>query len=150
VPRHDDDPIEDLITRSRERAHHFRAWLEQLRAGDPAFADASMLYPDDMGEWQAAVYLLTGCQEVWHALAHDVLGDVSIGPVIDELERPRRPWSGSENTVMLWAAHFWDVDRWPARFPYVFETYYFHRWTSACHLHKKIPPALTTTAGGTR
>lgn len=25
----------------------------------PAFAEASALYPDDKGEWQAAIYLLT-------------------------------------------------------------------------------------------
>src|ERR1700676_3962576 len=94
VPPHDDDPIEDLITRVRERAHQFDVWLDQLRAGDPAFAEASTLYLDDIGKWQAAVSHLTGCQEVWLALAQDVLADVSIAPVVDELERPRRPWSG--------------------------------------------------------
>ena len=42
-------------------------------------------------------------------------------PVIEDVESPRRPWASSEDAVMRWAAHFWDVDRRPANFPYVFE-----------------------------
>lgn len=38
----------------------------------------------------------------------------------------------------------WDVDRWPAKFPYVFEQFYFYQFT-ACHLRQRIPPALTVT-----
>ena len=69
MPLHDDEPLGDLLAGSRDRAQQFNVWLDQLRAGDPAFAEASLLYPDDMGEWQAAVYLLTGCDQVWLALA---------------------------------------------------------------------------------
>ena len=74
---------------------------------------------------------------------------MSIAPVIYELEDRRRAWSSSEDAVMRWAAHFWD-DRWPARFPHVFETYYFRRWVTACHLYKRITPGLPTDTGGDR
>jgi hypothetical protein len=150
VPLHNDEPLEDLLACSRDRAQQFNIWLDQLRAGDPAFAEASLLYPDDMGEWQAAVYLLTGCDQVWLALAQNVLTEVSIAPVINELEGRRRAWSSSEDAVVRWAAHFWDVDRWPAKFPHVFETYYFRRWITACHLYKRITPALPSMTGGER
>jgi hypothetical protein len=139
VPQHDDELIEDLLSRSRDREQRFNVWLDQLRAGDPAFAEASLFYPADMGEWHAAVYLLTGCDQVWLALAQHVLSDVSIAPVINELEDNRRAWSSSEDAVMRWAAPFWDVDRWPAKFPHVFEAYYFRRW---------VTPATST--GGSR
>jgi hypothetical protein len=44
---------------------------------------------------------------------------------------------------MQWAAHLWDVDRYPAKHPYKFEAFYFQRWITALHLHGSIPPALT-------
>jgi hypothetical protein len=116
----------------------------------PRSPEASLHYPADMGEWQAAVYLLTGCDQVWLALAQHVLGDVSIAPVINELEDRRRAWSSSEDAVMRWAAHFWDVDRWPAKFPYVFEMYYFRRWVTACHLYRRITPAVPSGTEGER
>jgi hypothetical protein len=141
----DDDPIEDVLARARHRSKRCTAWLDQLRAGDPPFAEASALYPEDMSEWQSAVYLLTGNDLVWGALGRDVIGQRSIGPAIDDLEEPRRAWSSSEDAVMAWAAHFWDVDRKPAKFPYVFEQFLFYRWITACHLRQRIPPALTVT-----
>jgi hypothetical protein len=150
VPLHDNELLEAPLARSRDLAQQFDVWLDQLRADDPAFAEAPLLYPADMGEWQAAVYLLTGCDQVWLALAQHVLGDVSVAPVMTELEDHRRAWSSSEDAVMRWAAHFWDVDRWPAKFPHVFETFYFRRWVTACHLHKRITPALLTDTGGER
>jgi hypothetical protein len=143
----DDDPIEDVLARSRDRSERFKVWLEHLRSGDPAFSEASALYPDDMDEWQAAVYLLSGCGEVCAALGADVLADRSMAPVVHELEKPGRAWSSSEGAVMQWAAHFWDVDRHPATFPYVFEQFYFQRWVTACHVRKHMPPALTVTSG---
>jgi hypothetical protein len=150
VPLHNDEPLEDLLARSRDHAQQFNVWLDQLREGDPALGEASLHYPADMGEWQAAVYLLTGCNQVWLTLAQHVLGDVSIAPVINELEDRHRAWSSSEDAVMRWATHFWDVNRWPAKFPYVFETYYFRRWVTACHLYRRITPALPSGAGGER
>jgi hypothetical protein len=47
----DEDPVEQILARS------FGRWLEHLRSGDPAFAEASGSYPSDMSEWQSAVYL---------------------------------------------------------------------------------------------
>jgi hypothetical protein len=150
VPPRDDEPLETLLARSGDRAQQFNVWLHQLRGGDPAFAEASLVYPADMGEWQAAVYLLTGCDQVWLALAQHVLGGTSIAPVINELEDGRRAWSSSETAVMRWTAHFWDVNRWPAKFPYVFETYYFRRLITACHLYRKLTPDLLGDMGGER
>jgi hypothetical protein len=88
VPLHDDEPLEDLLAQSRYHAQQFNIWLDQLRAGDPAFAEASPLYPDDMGEWQAAVYLLAGCDQVWLPLAQNVLTEVSIAPVYQRARAP--------------------------------------------------------------
>jgi hypothetical protein len=103
----DDDPLEEMFARARDRAERFQLWLEQLPSGDPGFAAASALYPLDMSEWQAAMYLLTGCEGVCGALGADVLVDRSIAPVVRELEQPRRPWASSENAIMQWACHFW-------------------------------------------
>ena len=50
---------------------------------------------------------------------------------------------------MEWAAHFWDVSRWPAKFPYAFQEFYVRRWIAAC-LYKTIPPALAITGRGKR
>lgn len=130
----DQDPLKETFARGLDRSQRFKRRLEHLRSGDPSFAQASALYPDDMGEWQAAVYLLTGCEVVWAATRTAVLADRSIASLIDELQDPHRAWASSEETVMQWAAHFWDVERWPAKFPYVFEELYFQRWITACHL----------------
>jgi hypothetical protein len=51
---------------------------------------------------------------------------------------------------MQWAAHFWDVDRHSAKFPYVFESFLFQRFISACHLRQRVAPALMITSGGRR
>jgi hypothetical protein len=144
----DDDPVEEILARSRDRAERFGAWPEQLRVGDPTFAEASALYPWDMSEWQAAVYRLTGCEQVWGTVGAAVLAERSIAPVLREIKNPGRAWSSSEKPGMTWAAHFWDVD--PARFPAVFESFYFRRWITACHLRQQMPPALTVSGGERR
>jgi hypothetical protein len=77
----DDDPLEDARERDRDRAERYGAWLEHLRAGDPAFAEASALYPRDMSEWESAVYLLTGNDGVRGELGGRVMQERSIGPV---------------------------------------------------------------------
>lgn len=150
MPPHDDHPLEDPFARERAHAHQFSLWRDQLRSSDPKFAEASTLYPGDTAEWQAATYLLTGCHETWRTLAHDVLSDLSIAPVITELEHPSRGWSHSEHTILQWAAHFWDVDRWPAKFPYMFDEPNFHRWITACHLYQRRAPAPTIPSAGLR
>ncbi len=50
MPLHDDEPLEDLLAGSRDRAQQFNVWLDQLRAGDLAFAQASALPSDTGGE----------------------------------------------------------------------------------------------------
>jgi hypothetical protein len=124
-------------------------WLTQLVAavgelhqGDSSFAKASVLYPEDMGEWQAAVYLLSGSWVVWERLGTVVMESRSIGPVIEELEEPTYAWSGGEREVLVWAAHFWDLQGQPAHFPYRFDSVNFHRWVVACHLRKGVAPQL--------
>ena len=78
-PGGEEEPLEQTLADARDRAERFEAWLEQLRAGDPAFAEASSLYPWDMSEWQGGVYLLTGCDLVWSALAANVIAAQSSG-----------------------------------------------------------------------
>lgn len=52
--------------------------------------------------------------------------------------------------VIRWAAHYWDADRWPAEFRYVFKEVHFRRWITAFDLCKRIPPAFTVTTGAAR
>jgi hypothetical protein len=115
-------------------------FINQLRAQDPAFAEASVLYPDDMGEWQAAVYLLTGCDPVWRVLGAAAMAEHSMAPIISEIENPRRAWSASEDEVMAWAAHFWELRRYPAKFPSTFQSFLFERWIAALHLRDGRAP----------
>ena len=115
-------------------------FIERLRAQDPAFAEASVLYPDDMGEWQAAVYLLTGCDRVWRVLGAVATAERSMAPIISEVANPRRAWSASEDEVMSWAAHFWELRRYPANFPSTFHGPLFDRWIAALHLRDGRAP----------
>jgi hypothetical protein len=64
--------------------------------------------------------------------------------------RPRRAWRASEDAVMQRAAHFWDVNRHPAKFPYSFQEFYFYRWIIAVHLREHLPPALIVADGSER
>jgi hypothetical protein len=109
------------------------------------FAEAWAADPADTAEWQAATYLLTGCHETWRTLGQDVLEAVSLAPVFTELEHPSRGWSHSEHTILQWAAHFWDVELWSAKFPYMFDEPNFHRWITACHLYHRTAPAPPIT-----
>jgi hypothetical protein len=140
-----EDPLDETLRLAAERRERYRQFLEGLRASDPSFAEASVLQADDMNEWQGAVYLLTGNDEVWRAIGGAVLQERSIGPVVHELEQPRRAWSSSQRGVMIWAAHMWDVNRHEARFPYSFEAFLFNRWITALHLRHGSPPALSIT-----
>jgi hypothetical protein len=99
------------------------------------------LGPDDWGEWQAAVYLLSGNDVVWAHFGAAVMARRSIGVVAEASEGGQGPSASSEREVMRWAAHFWDVDRCPARFPYVFETFLFRRRATALHLRKTVAAA---------
>jgi len=136
----DNDPLEDIFAEAREERVRYDAFLAALRESDPVFAKASPLLPNDI--WQAAVYLLAGSDEIWPALGGRVLHDRSLGPVICELDDPRRPWSSSEHQVLVWSAHLWDADRHQARFPYEFDRYNFRRWITAVHLRGGLAPAF--------
>lgn len=117
------------------------AFIAQLRARDPAFAEASVLHPDEMGEWQAAVYLLTGCEPVWGALGAAVMADRSMLPVHTELHQPTIVWAQLDLEVMAWVMHLWDYQRNPAELPY-FDRPLFDRWIIALHLRQGLVPAV--------
>lgn len=118
----------------------FADFIDRLRAQDPDFAEASVLYEDDMGEWQSAVYLLSGCEPIWRALGTVLMAERSMAPVLDEVKNPQRAWSASEDEVMAWAAHFWDLHRHPANFPSTFQGSLFDRWIAALHLRDGRAP----------
>jgi hypothetical protein len=116
-------------------------FLDRLRDQDPAFAKASVLYDDEMGEWQAAVYLLTGCEPVWKALGAAVIAERSMVPVFGEIFNAKRAWTANEGEAMAWAAHFWDARGHRANFPSSFQGPLFDRWITALHLRQGRAPA---------
>jgi hypothetical protein len=150
VQPHDDQPIQAILTRLRSRDQQFLVWIDGLCDNDPTFAQASLLHDDDWGEWQAAVYLLTGCLKAWTALGPEILASRSIWPVVQELDHGHRGWSSSELLLLRWAAHFWDVGLSEVSFPYSFDDGNFRRWITACHLYKHIPPAHEDTSEAAR
>lgn len=134
------DPLSAAIERASAAERSFGSFVAGLRDADASFAEASVLHPEDMGEWQAPVYLLSGCWVVWTRLGDAVMRSRSIGPVVEELEDPTYGWSGGEREVLVWAAHFWNYARNPAHFPYRFDGSNFARWIVACHLYKGLAP----------
>jgi hypothetical protein len=73
--------------------------------------------------------------EVWQSvnrfrLRVNSIAERSLGPVIRELANPRRAWSSSEEAIMAWAAHLWDVERNPALFPRGLRRVLLQRWGS--------------------
>jgi hypothetical protein len=142
------DPDDEALARARDRTERYGVWLEHLRGGDPALAEASALYPPDMSEWQSPVCLLTGNVGVWRELGGRVMQERSIGPVIEDLDSPGAPMGVEPGCGDAMDGAFWDVDRWPAKCPYVFEQFLFYGWVTACHLRQRIPPALTATGAG--
>jgi hypothetical protein len=136
------DPLSAAIDRANADASAFASFLARLRDTDPRFAEVSALHKDEMGEWQAAVYLLSGSWVVWGKLGGAVMQSRSIGPVVEELEESTYGWSGGEREVLVWAAHFWDLERYPAHFPYRFDRCNFRRWIVACQLRKGFAPVL--------
>ena len=145
----DDFPLEDAGARARDRAERYGVWLEYLRGGDPAFAEASALYPLDMSGWQSAVYLLTGNDGVWGELGSRAMQERSIGPVSEELESPRRPWASSQDAVIAVGGAFLGCGPLAGEVPlYVFEPFLFYGWGHGVPLRQRIPPALTVTGAG--
>jgi len=150
VSQPDLNPNGDILTQLHARDRQFADWLDQLRRGDPIFAEASVLQADGWGEWQAGVYLLTGCHEAWKTLGDQVLEEASIAPVVYELDSPTRGWSSGERTLLGWVAHFWDTDIPEGGYPYRFDEHHFRRWIRACHLYQPLAPNSGITIGGVR
>ncbi len=148
---HDDQPIDEILTRSCGRDTQFLFWLDGLQDTDPTFAQASVLHADDWREWQATLYLLSGCEQIWAALGPRVRADRSISPAVHGLERGRRPRSSSEHAVRRWVAHVWnDRNNSEVGLQSAFEEFYFLRWITACHLYKRIAPDADAGIGGAR
>jgi hypothetical protein len=120
----------------------FALLLAQLRAAEPRFAEASILYPDEVGEWHAAIYLLTGCGPVWGLLGSEIVDQRSLDPVREELDSSQRLWSSDERATMEWALHFWSPDRFTASYPATFRRFLFTRWIVASYLRKGLPPTI--------
>lgn len=68
------------------------------------------------------------------------MAERSMAPIISEIENPRRAWSASEDEAMAWAAHFWELRRYPAKFPSTFQSSLFERWIVALHLRDGRAP----------
>lgn len=134
------DPLSAAIERASVAEMAFGSFVAGLRDADASFAEASGLHPEGMGEWQAAVYLLSGSWVVWGRLGAAVMESRSIGPVVEELEHPTYGWSGGEREMLVWAAHFWNYLDHPAHFPYRFDGSNFARWIVACQLRKGLAP----------
>lgn len=125
----------------------FAVLLAQLRAAEPRFSEASILLPDEVGEWHAAVYLLTGCGPVWERLGPPIVAQCSLGPVLEEMESARRRWTHSQRAAMEWALHFWRPDKYDASFPEAFQVFLFTRWIVAAHLQKRLVPMIRIARG---
>jgi hypothetical protein len=135
----DNDPLPDIFAEAREERVRYDAILAALRESDPVFAEAS---PSCQTTCRSGRGRLASSDEIWPALGGLVLHDRSLGPVICELDDPRRPWTSSEHQVLVWSAHLWDADRHPARFPYELDRYNFRRWITAVHLRGGLAPAF--------
>ena len=98
------------------------------------------MYPPDVGEWQAAVFLLTAFPTVWRLLGGELVKRSSMAPLGRELRQPSRVWSASEQAAIEWAAYFWNANRAPPRLPYMFTESMFRRWIAALHLRQRVTP----------
>lgn len=137
----------DIYADTAAQRRQFAVLLAQLRAAEPRFSEASILLPDEVGEWHAAVYLLTGCGPVWERLGPPIVAQVSLGPVMEEMESARRRWTNSQRAAMEWAMHFWRPDKYDASFPAAFQVFLFTRWIVAAHLQKGLVPMIRIARG---
>ena len=136
------DGSNDIYADVAAKRRQFAVLLAQLRAAEPRFAEASILLPNDVGEWHAAVYLLTGCGPVWERLGPPIVAQCSLSPVCEEMESARRRWTKDQHSAMEWALHFWRPDKYEASFPMVFQPFLFTRWIVAAHLQKGLVPVI--------
>ena len=137
----------EIFTDIAAQRRQFAVLLAQLRAAEPRFAEASILLPNEVGEWHAAVYLLTGCGSVWERLGPPIVAQCSLSPVCEEMESARRRWTPSERAAMEWALHFWRPDKYEASFPVAFQGFLFTRWIVAAHLQKGLVPMIRVVRG---
>jgi hypothetical protein len=137
----------EIPTDVAAQRRQFAVLLAQLRAAEPRFSEASILLPDEVGEWHAAVYLLTGCGPVWERLGPPIVAQVSLGPVLEEMQSARRRWTHSQRAAMEWAMHFWRPDKYTASFPAAFQVFLFTRWIVAAHLQKGLVPMIRVVRG---
>jgi hypothetical protein len=132
------DISRDLPAERRQLA----SLLSRLRSAEPRFAEASILQPDEVGGWHAAVYLLTGCEPVWTALGSAVVAQGSLEPVREELNVASGVWTTTDRMAMEWALHFWRPDRFTAAYPATFGRFLFTRWIVASFLRKGLAPTI--------
>jgi hypothetical protein len=132
------DISRDLPAERRQLA----SLLSRLRSAEPGFAEASILQPDEVGGWHAAVYLLTGCEPVWTALGSAIVAQGSLEPVREELNVAGGVWTATDRTVMEWALHFWRPDHFTAVYPATFQRFLFTRWIVASFLRKGLAPTI--------
>ncbi len=131
------DISRDLPAERRQLA----SLLSRLRSAEPPFAEASILQPDEVGGWHAAVYLLTGCGSVWDALGPAIVAQASLEPVREEINVAGL-WTETDRTAMEWALHFWRPDRFTAAYPASFPQFMFTRWIVASFLRKGLAPTI--------
>jgi len=143
MPEGSNEISADLAAQRRQ----FAVLLAQLRAAEPRFSEASILLPDEAGEWHAAVYLLTGCGPVWDRLGPPIVAQVSLGPVLEEMQSARRRWTHSQRAAMEWAMHFWRPDKYDASFPVEFQGFLFTRWIVAAYLQRGMVPVIPIVRG---
>ena len=143
MPPGSNDIYADVAAKRRQ----FAVLLAQLRAAEPRFAEASILLPNEVGEWHAAVYLLTGCGPVWERLGPPIVAQCSLSPVCEEMESARRRWTKDQRAAMEWAMHFWRPDKYAASFPGAFGMFMFTRWIVASHLQKGVVPRIRIDRG---
>jgi hypothetical protein len=143
MPNRSNDIYADVAAKRRQ----FAVLLAQLRAAEPHFAEASILLPNEVGEWHAAVYLLTGCGPVWERLGPPIVAQCSLSPVCEEMESARRRWTKDQRAAMEWAMHFWRPDKYAASFPVAFQGFLFTRWIVAAHLQKGLVPRIRIDRG---
>jgi hypothetical protein len=137
----------EIPTDVAAQRRQFAVLLAQLRAAEPRFSEASILLPDEVGEWHAAVYLLTGCGSVWERLGPPIVAQVSLGPVVEEMQSARRRWTHSQRAAMEWAMHFWRPDKYAASLPVAFQGFLFTRWIVAAHLQRGVVPMIRVVRG---
>jgi hypothetical protein len=128
------NPLDEHLARERLRHQRYLAFLDDLRAGDPDFAAASVRHPRDHVRWQGSVYLLSGVRPLWGILGPSVVEAGSLTPVAEALARPGAPRDAIECTLMAWAVHLSNEGQPPPGFPERLSVCYFRRWVSALHL----------------